>query len=66
MNKIIIQFGLLVFFLAVIFFIQKGFPLEDVLIRSFIIFIVITLLLGLLSLLFIRAINKTSYDKIDK
>lgn len=63
MNKIILNVGLLIFFLSVIVFSQQGMLVEDVLLKSFIIFFVATLMLTVLALSFIRAINKTSIEK---
>lgn len=63
MNKIILNVGLLIFFLSIIIFSQQGMLVEDVLIRSFVIFFVATLMLTILALSFIRAINKTSIEK---
>lgn len=66
MNKIILHFGLLVFFLSIIFFSQRGMPLEDVIIKSFVIFIVLTIMLNVVAIIFIRSINKTALDKNKK
>lgn len=63
MNKIILNVGLLIFFLSIIIFSQQGMLVEDVLLKSFIIFFVATLMLTILALSFIRAINKTSLEK---
>lgn len=63
MNKIILNVGLLIFFLSLIIFSQQGMLVEDVLLKSFIIFFVATLMLTVLALSFIRAINKTSIEK---
>ncbi|NLT50059.1 MAG: hypothetical protein GXX85_03980 [Ignavibacteria bacterium] len=63
MNKIVLNLGLLVFFLSVIFYSQQGLMIEDVLLRSFILFFVVTLLLGIIVLAFIKAINKTAISK---
>ncbi|NCS90395.1 MAG: hypothetical protein AUK34_05420 [Ignavibacteria bacterium CG2_30_36_16] len=63
MNKIILQFGLLVFFLAVIFFSQRGIPLQDILLKSFLIFIVLTVMLSIAAIVFMKSINKSSLDK---
>lgn len=63
MNKIILNIGLLIFFLSIIVFSQQGMLVEDVLLKSFIIFFVATLMLTVLALAFIRAINKTSIEK---
>jgi len=63
MNKIILNLSLLIFFISIIIFSQQGMLVEDVLLKSFIIFFVATLMLTLLSISFIRAINKTSIEK---
>jgi hypothetical protein len=63
MNKIILNVGLLIFFLSIIIFSQQGMLVEDILIKSFIIFFVATLMLTILALSFIKAINKTSIEK---
>jgi len=63
MNKIILNIGLLIFFLSIIVFSQQGMLVEDILLKSFIIFFVATLMLTVLALAFIRAINKTSIEK---
>lgn len=63
MNKIILNVGLLIFFLSIIIFSQQGMLVEDVLVKSFIIFFVATVMLTVLALSFIRAINKTSIEK---
>lgn len=63
MNKIILNFGLLVFCLSIIFFSRIGLPVQDVLIRSFLIFLAVSVMLSIIALVFIRAINKTSSEK---
>lgn len=63
MNKIVLNIGLLSFFLAIIYFSQRGMSMEDVIVRSFAVFIVLTILLGILALIFLKAINKTSQKK---
>ena len=63
MNKIILNIGLLIFFFSIIIFSQQGMLVEDILLKSFIIFFVATLMLTVLALSFIRAINKTSIEK---
>ncbi len=64
MNKIILNVGLLSFFLAIIYFSQRGLLVEDVILRSFAVFIIITILLGILALAFLKAINKTAQKKV--
>ena len=63
MNKIILNVGLLIFFISIIIFSQQGMLVEDILLKSFIIFFVATLMLTVLALSFIRAINKTAIEK---
>ena len=63
MQKIILNVGLLIFFISVIIFSQQGMLVKDVLIKSFIIFFIATLMLTILALTFIKAINKASVDK---
>jgi len=62
-GKIVLNFGLLVFFLSIIFFSQKGMLVEDVLIRSFGIFLVVTVMASILALAFVKAINKAVKDR---
>jgi len=58
MNKIIYRIGLLFFSLSIIFFVQRGMPLLDVLIRSLVVFILSLLLIGGVALIFMKAINQ--------
>jgi len=63
MNKIVVQVGLLVFFLSVIFFAQRSLPIEQVLLRSFLVFVFVTIMLALLSIIIIKSINKALNKK---
>lgn len=63
MNKIILHTGFLIFFISVIFFSQKGMALEDILIRSLVVFVVATIMLSVLALVFVKSINKTAMAK---
>ncbi len=63
MNKIVMNVGMLFFFLSIIFFSQMNLSLVDILIRSFAIFIFLTSMLGILALVLIRSINKKSFEK---
>lgn len=65
MNKIVVQIGLLVFFLGIIFFAQRGLPIEQVLLRAFLVFIVVTIMLSILSIIVIKSINKALNKKKD-
>lgn len=63
MNKILLQVGLLFFFLSLIFFSQLGLPIIDVVVRSFIVFIALMVMLSVFTIIFIRSINKSINDK---
>ncbi len=63
MNKIILNMGLLFFFLSVIYFGQRELPLQDVLLRAFAIFMFLTTMLSIIALIFIKSINKRAYHK---
>lgn len=63
MNKIILNFGLLVFFISMIIFSQKGWMIEQVLLKSFIVFVVITVMFSILAIVFVKSINKTTFEK---
>ncbi len=62
MQKVIIQIGLLFFFLAVIFFAKMGLPLQDILLRSVVVFLALTILLSVVALIFVRLLHKTSFN----
>jgi len=66
MNKIVFRFGLLIFFISVIIFSQSGMDLIDVLFKSFIVFFVITVMFSILAIAFVKAINKTSVERVKK
>lgn len=65
MNKIVLRFGLLVFFFSIIYFTQSGFPIEKILINSFAIFIFLTAMLSLIVIGLIKAINRNSLNKLN-
>jgi uncharacterized membrane protein YhhN len=60
MQKIIIQIGLLVFFLAVLFFTRLGLPLQDILIRSTVMFFALTIILSVIAIIFLKSAKKVS------
>ena len=66
MNKIVLQIGLLVFFVSIIFFAQRGLPIDQILLKSFMLFIFITIMLSIIALLIIKATRKTAYKKKDE
>lgn len=63
MNKIVLQIGLLIFSISIIYYSSRNIPLEDILLRSIIIFFAFTLLTGLIVLMFMKSINKVSFEK---
>ena len=63
MNKIVLYFGLLVFFISIIIFSQQDLQIVDVLLRSVSVFIVVTIMLSILAIAFLKAINKASMEK---
>ncbi len=66
MNKIIYIIGLLLFSLSIIFFVQRGMTLIDVLIRSLIVFILSSILISAVALIFIKAINQNKFQNGNK
>ena len=66
MNKIVMNIGLLLFFLAIIFFSQRELPVYEVIVRSFTIFISTTGMLAILTIVIIRSINKKTLTKTNK
>ncbi len=63
MNKIILQLGMLAFFLSVIFFSRMGLPITELFFKSFVVFVATTVMLSIIIMAFIKAINKTSFEK---
>jgi len=64
MNKIVLQFGILVFFISIIYFTQRGMALTQILLYSFSIFILLTIMLSVILIGLIKAINKNSLNKL--
>lgn len=58
MNKILLQFGLLIFCFTLIFFSQRGMALQDVVVKSFIVFISLTIIMSIMALFVLKIINK--------
>lgn len=58
MNKILLNLGLLAFCFALIFFSQRSMPLLEVIIKSFIVFVSITLILSILILFIMKTMQK--------
>jgi hypothetical protein len=63
MNKIVMLSSLLFFFLAIIFFSQRGYSIEEVLIRSFAVFVFLAFMLSAVVIFFIKAVNKMVIKK---
>jgi ATP/ADP translocase len=63
MNKIILNIGLLIFFVSMIFFSRDDNSLLLILLKSSVISIITTILLSIITLIVIRTINKTALDK---
>ena len=66
MHKAIIQIGLLIFFLAVFFFTRMGMPIQDILLRSTILFLAATILITVVALIFFRSVNNISSDSSEE
>jgi uncharacterized membrane protein YhhN len=60
MNKVILQIGLLVFFLGVLFFTRMGLPLQDILFRSVILFLALTIIMSVIAIMFLKSLKKIS------
>ena len=66
MNKIVLQVGLLIFSLSLIYFGQRNISFVEVLVKSFIMFIASTITLSVIAIIFMRSINKASEKKGDE
>ncbi|RJP63123.1 MAG: hypothetical protein QY331_02665 [Melioribacteraceae bacterium] len=63
MNKIVLNVGILVFSLSLIYFGQRNLEFTEVLLRSFVMFVFSTLALAVITILFIKSINRTTTKK---
>ncbi|MCZ7603264.1 MAG: hypothetical protein M5R37_10360 [Melioribacteraceae bacterium] len=63
MNKIVLNVGILVFSLSLIYFSQRNLEFTEVLLRSFVMFVFSTLALAVITILFIKSINRTTTKK---
>lgn len=63
MNKIVLQVGLLVFSLSLIYFGQRNISFIDVLVKSFVMFVSSTTTLAVITIIFMKSINKISSKK---
>jgi len=63
MSKIVFQIGLLVFTVSVMYFSRMETAIEEILLKSFLVFFLLTFMLGIITILFMKSINKTSIEK---
>ena len=63
MNKIILHVGLLIFILSIVFFSRMDIAIEEILLRSFLVFFLLTFMLGVITILFMKSISKTTSNK---
>jgi hypothetical protein len=66
MYKIILNIGLLVFFLSIVYFSRLNVTIYEILFKSFIVFVVITIAANILALVFLKFVNNTSEAKSNK
>lgn len=63
MHKIVLNAGLLIFALSVVFFSKNNLPILDVLLRSFLVFFIATVMLSIATIIFMKSVNKVSLKK---
>lgn len=63
MNKIVLKIGLLIFCLSIVFFAQQGMPIQEVIIRSLIVFVFLTIMISIFVLVFMKSINHATLRK---
>jgi multisubunit Na+/H+ antiporter MnhG subunit len=63
MNKIIIQIGLLIFFISLVVFGKIGLPIQDVLMRALLAAITISIMISIVAILLVKALNNVSVKK---
>ncbi len=66
MHRIVIEIGLLVFFLSIIVFVRMQLPITEVLLRSALLFIVISILLSLSAIFIVKTLGKSSEHDADE
>jgi hypothetical protein len=66
MYKIILNIGLLVFFLSIVYFSRLNVTIYEILFKSFIVFVVITIAANILALVFLKFVNNISEAKSNK
>jgi len=63
MNKIITNIGMIFFFLSMIYFTQRDFPIQDIIIRSLLVYIFLTFMFGIVAMFFVKSVNKAVQRK---
>lgn len=63
MNKIVIQIGLLIFTISLIFFSRLNLSVLEVVQNAFIVSIILTIMVAIVMLVFIRSVNKTVLER---
>lgn len=63
MNKIAFDIGLLSFFISIIIFSSQKLSIIDILLQSFSIFAVVTIMISILMLVIVKSINKLALEK---
>lgn len=63
MNQTILHIGLLFFFLSAIFFSQRGFSIPDVLLKSFVVFIAVSIMLSFIAIILIKSAKKETQEE---
>lgn len=63
MNKIITNIGMIFFFLSIIYFAQRDFPLQDILLKSIAVYIFLTFMFGVVAMIFVKSVNKAVQKK---
>ena len=65
MKKIILHTGLLFFFLSAIFFSQRGFSIPDILLKSFIVFLMVSIMLSFLAIVLFKSVKREAEKEKD-
>lgn len=66
MHRIVLDIGLLVFFLSIIVFVRMQLPITEILLRSLILFIALSILLSVSAIFIGKTLGKASVDEADE
>jgi len=66
MHRIVLDIGLLVFFLSIIVFVRMQLPVTEILLRSLILFIALSILLSVSAIFIGKTLGKASVDEADE